>query len=185
MSVPPNPEPALRLAALAGDAGAWQSLYDSAFEAVAGYVRWRCGGLVDLNDDGIQQTWLTAARKLRAFDSTRGDFAGWVCGIAANVCRNLVRTRLRAAKRVRPLVTVPEPAMPESSPDHDPEAVARALAELPERYELALRLKYLEGLSVAEMAARMGEPGKAVESLLTRARQAFRQSYERRVDCHD
>jgi RNA polymerase sigma-70 factor (ECF subfamily) len=177
MADPPNPEPALRQAALAGDAGAWQALFQSAFEAVAGYVRWRCGGRSDLIDDAIQEAWLTAARKLRAFDPVRSRFAAWVCGIAANVCRNLVRTRLRAAKRVRPLVTVPEPAMPESSPDHDPEAVARALAELPERYELALRLKYLEQRSVADMARLFGDSEKAVESLLTRARQAFREKY--------
>ena len=185
MTDPPNPEPALRLAALAGDAGAWQSLFASAFEAVAGYVRWRCGGRSDLVEDAIQEAWLTAARKLRAFDPARSRFAAWVCGIAANVCRNLVRQRLRAVKRVRPLVAVPEPAVPNSSRDHDPEAVARALAELPERYELALRLKYLEQRSVTEMARLLGDSEKAVESLLTRARQAFRSNFERRAESHE
>lgn len=178
MSDPPNPEPALRLAALAGDAGAWRALFESAFETVAGYAKWRCGGRADLTDDAIQETWLTAAKQLRRFDPARGTFAGWVCGVAANVVRNLVRTRLRAAKRMRSLVAVPEPAMPEDGSDHDPDAVARALAELPDRYEQALRLKYLDGLSVAEMAARLGESEKAVESLLTRARQAFREKYQ-------
>ena len=178
MVEPPNPEPALRLAALAGDAGAWRALFDSAFEAVASYARWRCGGRADLSDDAIQETWLTAARKLRGFDPARSRFAGWVCGLAANVCRNLVRKHLRAARRVRSLVAVPEPAAGEDSSDHDPEAVARALAELPERYELALRLKYLEQRSVTEMARLLGDSEKAVESLLTRARQAFRERYQ-------
>ncbi len=177
MVEPPNPEPALRLAALAGDAGAWRALFDSAFQAVASYARWRCGGRADLSDDAIQETWLTAARKLRRFDPARSRFAGWVCGLAANVCRNLVRSRLRAARRVQSLVAVPEPAVPDESLDHDPEAVARALAELPERYEMALRLKYLEQQTVTEMARLLGDSEKAVESLLTRARQAFRERY--------
>ena len=60
------------------------------------------------------------------------------------------------------------------------ERVARALAELPEHYEALLRAKYLDEQSVAEIAAEHGETCKAVESLLTRARQAFREVYERR-----
>ena len=40
-----------------------------------------------------------------------------------------------------------------------------------------LRAKYLDGRSVADIAAAGGETPKAVESLLTRARQAFRDAY--------
>lgn len=168
-------ERALRAAAAGGDAAAWGILFDAAFDTVHSYTRWRCGGRADLADEVIQDTWLTAARKLRSFDPDRSPFAGWVCGIAANVARSLVRKRLRHAARVRPLVAVPEPACPE--PDADPERVALALAELPERYELALRMKYFDRLSVGEMAATTGESVKAVESVLARARQAFREAY--------
>jgi DNA-directed RNA polymerase specialized sigma24 family protein len=38
-------------------------------------------------------------------------------------------------------------------------------------------MKYLEGRSVADIAAERGESPKATESLLTRAREAFRQAY--------
>jgi RNA polymerase sigma-70 factor (ECF subfamily) len=44
-------------------------------------------------------------------------------------------------------------------------------------YEAVLRAKYLEGQSVADIAAGRGDSAKAVESLLTRARQAFREAY--------
>jgi RNA polymerase sigma-70 factor (ECF subfamily) len=57
------------------------------------------------------------------------------------------------------------------------ESVARALAALPGHYESVLRAKYLDGQSVAEIAAERGESAKAVESLLMRARQAFREIY--------
>jgi RNA polymerase sigma-70 factor, ECF subfamily len=57
------------------------------------------------------------------------------------------------------------------------EQVALALSRLPEHYETVLRAKYLDGLSVAAIAAERGESVKAVESLLTRAREAFRAAY--------
>jgi DNA-directed RNA polymerase specialized sigma24 family protein len=38
-------------------------------------------------------------------------------------------------------------------------------------------LKYVEGLSVMEIAQRLGVGTKAAESLLTRARTAFRDAY--------
>ena len=43
---------------------------------------------------------------------------------------------------------------------------------------MALRLKYLEQRSVTEMARLLGDSEKAVESLLTRARQAFGEKYQ-------
>jgi RNA polymerase sigma-70 factor (ECF subfamily) len=171
-------ERGLRDAALAGDPAAWRALYDGAFDRVAGYVRWRGGGLTDLADDAIQETWLTAARKLRAFDPEKAPFAAWVAGIAANVVRNQLRARRR--RRTEPLAAVPEPAAaPPADPRERAERVALALAGLPDRYEQALRAKYLDGLAVDAIAAAWGETPKAIESLLTRARQAFRAAYER------
>ena len=38
-------------------------------------------------------------------------------------------------------------------------------------------MKYLDRRSVAEMAAESGETEKAIESLLSRARAAFREAY--------
>jgi RNA polymerase sigma-70 factor (ECF subfamily) len=55
--------------------------------------------------------------------------------------------------------------------------VAQAFAELPPHYEAVLRAKYLDGLSVHAIAEQRGDSPKAVESLLTRARQAFREAY--------
>lgn len=172
----------LRVAALGGDSAAWRALFDSAFDTVHGYVRWRCGSHPDLTDDVIQETWLTAATRLRTFDPARSRFAGWVCGIAANVARGLVRKRLRHSNRVRSLVAVPEPIQTDPDLDHDSERVAVALAELSERHELALRMKYFDQLSVNEITVATGESVKAVESLLTRARQAFRDAYQRSGD---
>ncbi|MFC1727103.1 RNA polymerase sigma factor [Patescibacteria group bacterium] len=51
------------------------------------------------------------------------------------------------------------------------------LAELSEGYSEVLRLKYYEGLSVKEIAFRLNETTKAVESRLFRARKAFAKAF--------
>lgn len=166
-----------RDAILAGDVGAWNDWVTEVFETVANYVRWRCGGVDDLADDVLQETWITASRRLSSFDPTRSNFEAWVGGIAGNVVRNQLRTRNRHRAKFQTLETDPV-AAELHSPDHA-DRVATALAQLPERIEKVLRAKYLDQRSVREIAAGWGESEKAIESLLTRARQAFREAYER------
>jgi RNA polymerase sigma-70 factor (ECF subfamily) len=52
-----------------------------------------------------------------------------------------------------------------------------ALDDLPDRYGDVLEWKYLHGLSVNEIAGRLGLTAKAAESMLTRARAAFREGF--------
>ena len=56
---------------------------------------------------------------------------------------------------------------------------------LPDRYEAVLRAKYLEGRSVQDIASAWDETPKAVESLLTRARQAFRALFDGQESSHE
>jgi RNA polymerase sigma-70 factor (ECF subfamily) len=161
----------LRRAVLAGEEFAWRTLYDDAFAGLSAYVLWRCAGLRDRADDVVQETWLTAVRRLRSFDPSAGSFASWLRGIAANVLRNAFR---REKRRMQPLESEP---LADTESREQSERIAQALAALPERYEAVLRMKYLEGRSVADIAAERDESPKAVESLLTRAREAFRQTY--------
>jgi RNA polymerase sigma-70 factor (ECF subfamily) len=172
-------ERALRDAVLAGDAAAWRTWYDEHFARLAAYARWRCGGLADLADDVIQETWLNAIRRLRSFDPKRAAFFAWLCGVASNAARNAIRGRRRSAKRVQPLGDH-EPANPESdrAAVEKAERTAAALAALPEHYEAVLRAKYLDGQTVEEIAAATGPTPKGIESLLSRARQAFREAYD-------
>ncbi|HJZ55587.1 MAG TPA: sigma-70 family RNA polymerase sigma factor [Gemmataceae bacterium] len=172
-------ERAIRDAVLAGDSTAWRAWYDEHFAPLAEYIRWRCGGLPELADDVIQETWLTAVRRLRSFDPTRGAFFAWLCGIASNALRNAVRGRRRLKKRSRPLAGA-DPHTPEPDPAavEKAERTAAALAALPAHYEAVLRAKYLDRLTVEQIAAGQGVSVKGIESLLSRARQAFREAYE-------
>jgi RNA polymerase sigma-70 factor (ECF subfamily) len=171
-------ERGLLSAVLAGDEQAWRTWYDESFGSLHAYVHWRCAGLRDLVEDVLQETWLTAVRRIRTFDPEQGHFAGWLRGIAANLLRNQLRHRQRRERRAAVEGgRIGEPADSEMERRDQAERIVGALAELPERYESVLRAKYLDGLSMAEIAAASNETVKAVESLLTRARQAFRSAY--------
>jgi RNA polymerase sigma-70 factor (ECF subfamily) len=160
-------------AVLAGDEQAWRAWYEATFEPLYAYVLWRCAGLRDVADEIVQETWLIAVRRLAEFDPDRASFLVWLRGIAANLARSHFRTEKR--RTTQPLAGT-EPAVADSALERREQAqrVAEALARLPEHYEAVLRAKYLEQQSVADIAAGRNESVKAVESLLTRARQALR-----------
>jgi len=175
-------ERGLRSAVLAGDEQAWRAWYEESFAGLDAFVRWRCAGRQDWADDIMQETWLVAVRRIRSFEPKRGSFADWLRGIAANLLRN----QLRKHRPTPSLNGMPPEVASLSSPGRNEvhsrdrsEQIALALSKLPERYEAALRAKYLDRQSVAQMAEAWLETPKAIESLLTRAREAFRDEYRR------
>lgn len=169
-------ERGLHAAILAGDEQAWRTLYEDAYAALDAYVLWRSGGLRDVADDIIQETWLTAIRRIRAFEPEKAPFVAWLRGIAANRFRNECR-------RSRPATLTPghDCCDTEKTSERDrAERVSQTLAALPDRYEAVLRAKYLDQESVEAIARAWKESPKAIESLLHRAREAFREAFGRR-----
>ena len=186
-----HPEPvlrerALREAVLAGDAEAWKVFYDENFGPVFAYVHCRTGRRLEDTEEIVQETWLVAVRKIARFDPGRGGFEGWLRGIADNV---LLNYRRRAARLPRSLdgagESIPRDLQasagaPEGGGREDlAEEIALALTGLPGRYQAVIRAKYQDELPVAKIAERWGESPKAVESLLSRARAAFRDAFGR------
>jgi RNA polymerase sigma-70 factor (ECF subfamily) len=168
-------ERVLRAAVLAGDCEAWRALYEEAFDGLDRYVQWRCSGLRSLAEEIVQETWLTAVRQIKRFDPEQGSFSGWLRGIAAKHLANAFRKRsIRLAGVSRNGIGQEHECR---TKDENAERVALALASLPDHYEAVLRAKYLDGLSVIEIANERQETPKAIESLLTRAREAFRGIY--------
>jgi RNA polymerase sigma-70 factor (ECF subfamily) len=55
--------------------------------------------------------------------------------------------------------------------------VRQTLDYLPSLYGDVLEMKYIHGLPVKEIASRLGKGPKAIESLLTRARESFRDGF--------
>jgi RNA polymerase sigma-70 factor (ECF subfamily) len=167
-------------AVLAGDEQAWKTWYDQTYPDLLAYVTWRCAGLRDLAEEIVQETWLTAVRRLSSFDPDRAEFKSWLRGIAGNLLRNHLRSQARRGPSAH--LTNGQQVLCRNSDaqregQEQSERIARALAGLPERFEAVLRAKYLEQKSVVDIAADWQQSPKAIESLLTRARQAFREAY--------
>lgn len=171
-------ETGLRAAVLAGDEAAWRAWYDAHADGLRRYVLWRTGGIADLADDVLQDAWLTAVRRIGDFKPQAGGFRQWLNGIAAFTLKNHLRKRQRVVVRQQVLVEVPASDDTPSDPDRA-WRIVKALAELPPRYERVLRAKYLDGRSVNDIAGEWNDSPKAVESVLTRARDQFRNAYER------
>ncbi len=168
-------EQVLRRAVLAGDDDAWRAWYNENFDALYAYILWRCGRRHDRAEEVAQETWLTAVRSIRRFDPHRASFSAWLRGLAVNVLRHQLRRYARRHKREEGgRINAAESQRVRDSQD---DRIALTLDALPERQEAVLRAKYLDGLSVAEIAARWNETPKAIESLLSRARRAFRELF--------
>ncbi len=168
----------LREAVLGGDEDAWRALYDRCFQRLYTHVWFRTGKNVHRAEEVVQECWMVAVRRIRAFDPDRGSFDTWMRGIADKVLRNKWRRWARRGDAELPLHEAGIPA--EEAPAARiavAEQVAVILAGLPPDYRDVLSAKYGEGRSVAEIAGQRRQSPKAVESLLTRARVAFRRDF--------
>jgi RNA polymerase sigma-70 factor (ECF subfamily) len=136
--------------------------------------------------DAAQNAICAALKSLHTY---RGEAAllTWLCTICR---RQIVSTRDAISVRVReddPEVQAALEALLTServdplsvvSAGEVQNAVLTALDYLPSEYANALEWKYVQELSVEQIAARIGRSIKATESLLTRARQAFREAFD-------
>ncbi len=174
---------------LAGDDQAFRALFDEYFPRLYRYAMAHLDGDREAAKDVVQETFRKGIERL---DSYRGEAAlyGWFCRICHNALVDHCRKRQRAGKTITTIeehgeirsvldaLSAPVTTQPETQAGHrDVRRLVQAtLDRLPPRYGDALTWKYVEGLSVKEIASRMKLSPKAAESLLTRARVAFRDS---------
>jgi len=126
----------------------------------------RTGNRADA-EDLAQEAFVIAYRRLSTLRRT-DSFIRWVYGIAANLVRNYLRTR----KNLLSLDgNSPEPAaMDVAGSDYDMQDVVReAVAELPEKYRVAVTLRFMESMSYREIAKAFGTTTGQVSSMLSRA----------------
>jgi RNA polymerase sigma-70 factor (ECF subfamily) len=168
-------ERGLRDAVLRGDEEAWRVFHDQCFDSIYAFIDFRTGHRQDLTEEVAQECWMIAVRRIERFDPARASFENWMRGIAANVLRNHWRTR-KGTENIEAAEAVSMNSDAGSRIELA-EQIGMALTALPDRYRTVLHAKYEDKLSVIEIARKWGESPKAVESLLTRARGAFRKAY--------
>jgi RNA polymerase sigma-70 factor (ECF subfamily) len=169
----------LRDAVLRGDESAWCVLYDRCFDSLYAFIDFRTGHRRERTEEAVQECWLIAVKRIDGFDPGRGSFGAWMRGIAANVVRDQWRKHQRTGKLETASAAADAVSGASSAAANLElaEKIGLALTFLPERYRTVLQAKYEQSRSVAEIARERGESPKAVESLLTRARKAFRQAW--------
>ncbi len=151
------------------------AVYDAALPQVYGYLLRRCGGRA-LAEDLTAETFLAAVDAVRRPDPPRVDIA-WLIGTARH---KLVDHWRRREREERTLRAVDPPAAVEDPWDDELDAIrARAVLEaLGPHHRAALTLRYLDDLTVPQVAAALGRTLHAAEALLVRARAAFRAAYD-------
>jgi RNA polymerase sigma factor (sigma-70 family) len=134
-------------------------------------------------EDAFQATFLVLARKARALRS-RELLANWLYGVAHHTSR---KARLRALRRriheervarhsSRPL----EEAPGDGRQDDLNQVLHEEIKRLPRSYREAVVVCYLEGMSQAQAALRLGQAESTVRGRLARARKLLGQRLVRR-----
>jgi RNA polymerase sigma-70 factor (ECF subfamily) len=164
------------------DTAAWDEFYENNVRELYGFVFRLVRGDPQAAADVFQDTWLDAISHIGQFDPKRGELRSWLFGIARRRValhwrQRLARSGTAAAARAEiPVEVLDGAVVPDDVIEHLEQAAvvqASLLALPPERRQVMVD-KYVEELSVAQIAARTGKSPKAVESLLSRAREQFR-----------
>jgi len=176
---------------LEGDEQAFEAFFKAYFARVYRFALPRLNGDAEAAQEVVLSTLTKAMRRLSDF---RGDSAlfTWIC----QICRHEVVDHIRARRRSRHVVLIDD--QPELRQAIDsieaPEEydlvrnygrgetgrlVRVVLDRLPSSYGDALEWKYIEGESVEVIGERLGIGTTAAQSLLARARIAFREALEK------
>ena len=135
--------------------------------------------------DVVQLTWWSAFRAFPKFEGNVEAFVGWLRNIHDKNLKDALRDQhaeKRAVQReVAPSNVLPVAAANITSPSQklvrieQQEEIEACLALLPEAQKEALRFRFYDGLSVAEIVARMGRSETAVAGLLKRGLSTLRE----------
>lgn len=172
---------------LNGSEKAFQQFFETYFPRLLRFAVYRLQGDIALAEDITQRTLGKAMDKLDTFRGEASLYA-WLC----TFCRHEISAMLRQSNRepvdlIEDLPLVRATLESIIDPDASPELSARrgevirliqvTLDSLPIAYADAIEWKYIDGLSVVEIAQRLGRGRKATESLLSRARESFRDGF--------
>ena len=178
---------------LDGDQAAFERFFDASYPALYRFALLRLGFDRDAAADVAQAAICKAIGKLRTF---RGEAAllTWLCTFCRHEIyafhrRNPGRLEVELVEDEPEIRAALESLRTAAVEDLDAEldrrktasVVQRVLDHLPSHYADALEWKYIDELSVQEIGNRLGLGTKAAESLLTRARRAFRDGFDAMV----
>ena len=148
-------------------------LYDATVAHVYGYLIARCGSRATA-EDLTSETFMAGVDAVhRGADIT----AGWLMTVARNKLVDHWRRREREERSLA-LAHETDDTIDPWDVHLDAHQAHVVLATPAPQYQAALTLRYLDGLPVVQVADALGRTLHATETLLVRARAAFRNTYE-------
>lgn len=172
-----------------GDTPAFDAFFKEYFPRLFRFALGRVDNDPALAEEVVQRTMCIVVRKMGTYRGEALLFT-WLCQICRNEMNAVYRQRGEQFRVDVPIDDHPAvQAALESiaSDEYQPEAAQRqqeiakfvksTLQHLPGNYSRALEMKYVSGNSVREIALEFGLSEKATESLLTRARNAFKERF--------
>ncbi len=156
--------------------GSFDELFERELDLVFGFLRARCGS-ESLAEDLTSETFISA---LKTWQSGAPDQVTpqWLLTVARRRLVDHWRTADAQRRRLTRLEAErvgPEPLLSHEMSD---DRVLKALASISHRHRVALCLRYLDDMSVAQVADVMDINYAVAESLLARARRSFERAFE-------
>ena len=151
------------------------AIYPNALPHVYGYLLPRCGSST-VAEDLTAETFMAAVAAAKQGNIPEVNVA-WLIGVARHKLADHWR---RTTREQRSLAVADEANQGLDDPWDDwldAQAAHAALSRLSGPQRLALTLRYLDGLAVADVADYLGRSLHATETLLVRARAALRRVY--------
>lgn len=175
---------------ISGEEEAFETFFAAHCPPLYRFALKRSGGDAEAAEEVVQRTFCAAIDKIATW---RGEarLLTWLCAICRHELAGYFRRTSRVSGRVELTEELPEvraalESLLQGGSDPEEQTLRReiaglvhvALDSLPPRYGQALEWKYLEDVSMKEIALRLDATPKAVESLLTRARGALSDALE-------
>lgn len=175
-----------------GDEDAFRYFYDKYCHQLYNYVYHRVGHNRTAAEEIVGESMLSAVKHIPNLNPERSNLYIWLLTVA----RNKITDHFR---RQKPAVSIDEclrsadqqmiKLFSDVSADDPMDDAAleseevklfvnAAMSSLPDKYRESLTQKYVENKSVDEMAVAWNSSPKAVESMLYRSRNAFKQAFE-------
>ncbi|MGH9102803.1 MAG: RNA polymerase sigma factor [Acidimicrobiales bacterium] len=161
--------------AATGDLPGFLAFYDGALPQVYSYLSARCESRA-VAEDLTAETFLAAVEAARLSASSPMSTT-WVVGVARHKLADHWRRQARDGRRFQRLAEAAPQVVEPWDAQLDVLAVRRCLGQLAAQHRAALTLRYVDDLTVPEVASLLGRSVQATEALLVRARAAFRRSY--------
>ena len=174
-----------------GDEKALEEFYETYFSRLYRFVFYRVGRDHHHSEEVIHDTFMEAVEKAGQYNPARGSVESWLITLSRNRIRsiNALMTRPHEYEKSWSMADGElESLFADMDRNNLPEAaleseylrtlVGAIMGSIPQEYSNLLEMKYILNLSVRDISQAVHKTEKAVESQLTRARNAFREAFK-------